>query len=146
MSNLKELMVNGIFGENNYGDEFVIVNDHLVYQDGSFDDISAMAKRTKNNDYRVVKLVKGVWSFNQYESGRGEVIFDESKEDKTEGKKDKSVDELVDELEKLLDDLDDVEKDARSKGLSEKEAKNFMDGLFAAASFAALAEIFGKNS
>lgn len=143
MSNLKELMVNGIFGENNYGDEFVIVNDHLVYQDGGFDDVSVMAKRIKNNDHRVVKLVKGVWSFDQYENGHGEVIFDESKEDKTEGKKDKSVDELVDELEKLLDD---VEKDARSKGLSEKEAKNFTDGLFAAASFAALAEIFGKNS
>lgn len=70
-------------------------------------------------------------------------IFDESKEDKTEGKNDKSVDELADELEKLLDD---AEKDARSKGLSEKEAKNFVDGLFVVASFAALAEIFGKNS
>lgn len=136
MSNLKELMTNGVFGETTNKDYFVVVGDKAVYQDGDYDRVNELA----NNQcfgYEVAKLVKDCRSFNMLKDGGGTVIYE-----KEEEVKNKSVDELIAELDNLLDD---VRKDAKSKGLNDKQADAVTDALLAAASFAALGEMFGRR-
>lgn len=138
MSNLKELMTNGVFGETTNKDYFVVVGDKVIYQDGDYDEVNELA----NNQcfsYKVAKLVKDCRSFKMLEDGGGTVIYEKKKEEDEDA--DKSVDELMEELNKLLND---IKKDAKAKGLSDKEAKAVTDALLAAASIAALGEMFGE--
>lgn len=132
MSNLKELLKTGVFGMTCYGDEFVVVNDLLVYKSGEWNSVNEIV----NSDNYVTKLLSGCRSFEMLEDEAGEVIYRCEKKD---GEK-KSKAELVEELDKLLND---IKKDAKAKGLSDKEAKAVTDALLAAASIAALGEVFG---
>lgn len=139
MSNLKELMTTGVYGETTKGDRFVVIDDNVIYQDGDYDKVNELASN-RCFGYEVAKLVKDCRSFKMLEDGGGTVIYEKKKDEDDDA--DKSVDELMKELDELLVK---VKKDAKAKGLSDKEATAFTDALLAAASFAAISEMFGRH-
>ena len=59
----KDDLKTGMFGVTNRGEKFVVVNDHLVYEDGQWD----FAKLEFSN-YHVEKVFDGIISFNELKS------------------------------------------------------------------------------
>lgn len=77
----------GMFGEMNNGDIFVIVNNLIVYQGGSFDQVHYFDNDDLSceldEDWSIAKLTNKAKSFTQYESLEDDdFLFDRSKEAK----------------------------------------------------------------
>lgn len=68
---------NGMFGIEADGDKFVVVNDHLVYQSGLYEDVSYFDENGYGEyEGQIAKLVIGCKCFNDLEDGTGTVIFE----------------------------------------------------------------------
>lgn len=67
----------GMFGEMNDGDRFVVVNDILVFKDGSYQPIADFDNNLTSGHYKVMKVKTGCDSFMQYnDSKKGTVVYE----------------------------------------------------------------------
>lgn len=67
---------NGMFGIEDDGDQFVVVNGYLVYRNGMYEDVSYFDENGYGEyEGRIVKLVNGCKCFADLEDGTGTVIF-----------------------------------------------------------------------
>lgn len=77
----------GMFGVLSTGDKFVVVNDHLVYQDDGYDHIRTMFDNDDSYAY-IDKVWEGIWSFRMLDrvlSGKatyGTLVYDYERDTK----------------------------------------------------------------
>ena len=60
---LKDLLKNGVFGVMSNGSKFVVVNDHIVYQHGTYESVKAFADEKKRSPYYIKALYDDISSF-----------------------------------------------------------------------------------
>lgn len=91
MKNLKDLLKTGVFGRTNEGENFGIVDDRMIYQDGGFDWIRNLNSNLEFPSFTKIDfLVKGIQSFNHLNSvlngggdGRPEIIYQRNRKEPT---------------------------------------------------------------
>lgn len=111
-------LTTGMFGVEDDGDMFVVVNNLIVYRDGCWENVSDMEV-----DSDPIVALYDCQCFNDIEDGSATVIWKRETEDTEEGKEVKEVKEVKeeskpteDELEEFIGFLDALGKLIRSKG------------------------------
>ena len=150
MANAKKYLKNGVFGEDENGDLFIVSGDYLCYQDGLQDYVSDVDDNLTLCSGREIEALYNATCFNQVKRGDCEVIW--KREEKTEETpKDKSITITMEQFFNIADKVNckfiqiggEVGK---SKDIPGADMANLIMGLQNIAFASLLAdELFGES-